>query len=307
MYSMRIIFMGTPEFAVPALKSLIASEHEIVAVYTQPPRPAGRGQKERKSPIHLLAEQHNISVFTPPKLVTSNEQLVTADIAVVAAYGLLLPEWFLKSFKYGCINIHPSALPRWRGAAPIQRTILAGDTHTDICIMQMEKGLDTGAVLKRETLPVPPRITSGELHDILAEKSVSLLLDVLKNIENIKPELQSADGVTYAKKIEKSEARIDWSRPAEEIDRLVRGLNPFPGAYFEVNGERVKVWEAEVEFGVWNLEFGGKILDDKLLIGCGENALRLLKLQREGKKAVSAEEFLRGFPLTKLQTLNSKL
>lgn len=301
---MRIIFMGTPEFAVPALKGLIASEHDVTAVYSQPPRPAGRGQKERKSPIHLLAEEHNIPVLTPEKLTTNNQQPI-ADIAVVAAYGLLLPEWFLQSFKYGCINIHPSALPRWRGAAPIQRTVLAGDTTTDICIMQMEKGLDTGAVLKRETLPVSPHITSGELHDILAEKSVSLLLDVLINIEHIKPELQSAEGVTYAKKIEKSEARIDWSKPADEIDRLVRGLNPFPGAYFEVNGERVKVWEAEVEFGVWNFEFGGKILDDKLLIGCGKNALRLLKLQREGKKAVSAEEFLRGFPLTKLQTLNS--
>lgn len=301
---MKIIFMGTPEFAVPALRGLIASEHEVVAVYSQPPRPAGRGQKERKSPIHILAEEKNIPVFTPVKLTPDHKPLV-ADIAVVAAYGLLLPEWFLKSFKYGCINIHPSALPRWRGAAPIQRTVLAGDATTDICIMQMEKGLDTGAVLERETLPVPPRITSGELHDVLAEKSVSLLLKVLANIETIKPEVQSMEGLTYAKKIEKSEARIDWRKPAEEIDRLVRGLNPFPGAYFEVNGERVKVWEAEVELGVRSSEFGGKILDDKLLIRCGENALRLLKLQREGKRAVSADEFLRGFPLTTLQTLNS--
>jgi methionyl-tRNA formyltransferase len=299
----KIIFMGTPEFAVPALKGLLKA-HEVVAVYTQPPRPAGRGQKDRKSPIHLLAEQNNIPFFTPTKLATCNLQ-PAADIAVVAAYGLLLPEWFLQSFKYGCINIHPSALPRWRGAAPIQRTVLAGDTHTDICIMQMEKGLDTGAVLKRESLPVPPRITSGELHDILAEKSVPLLLDVLKNIDSITPQPQSAEGITYARKIEKSEARIDWNKSAEEIDRLVRGLNPFPGAYFEVNGERVKVWQAEVVVGVWSLECSGKILDDTLLIRCGGNALRLLKLQREGKKAVSAEEFLRGFPLTKLQTLNS--
>lgn len=298
---MRIIFMGTPEFAVPALKSLIASEHQIVAVYTQPPRPAGRGQKERKSPIHLLAEQNNIPVFTPEKLTTNNPQL-TADISLVAAYGLLLPEWFLKSFKYGCINIHPSALPRWRGAAPIQRTVLAGDATTDICIMQMEKGLDTGAVLKRETLSVPPRITSGELHDILAEKSVPLLLDVLKNIDSIKPEIQSAEGVTYAKKIEKSEARIDWSKSAEEIDRQIRGLNPFPGAYFEINGERVKVWEADV-VGCRLQVAGDVTLDDGLTIKCGVDALKLLKLQREGKKAVPVEEFLRGFPIPKICNL----
>lgn len=282
---MRIIFMGTPEFAVPALKALLASNHEVVAVYSQPPRPAGRGMALKKSPVQLAAEERGIPVLTPEKL-NAGDPKPPADIAVVAAYGLLLPEWFLRSFPQGCINIHPSALPRWRGAAPIQRTVLAGDVDTAICIMQMEKGLDTGPVLKSETLPVPPGITSGGLHDLLAEKSALLLLDVLQNLQSLIPKPQSPEGITYAKKIEKSEAKIDWSKPAEEIDRLIRGLNPFPGAYFEHQGERIKVWEAEVSAAS----------DAPLTIKCGTGALKLLKLQREGKKPVSAEEFLRGFP-----------
>ena len=294
---MRVVFMGTPEFAVPSLKALIHA-HEVVAVYTQPPRPAGRGQKERKSPIHILAEKSGIPVFTPVKLT---DEKPIADIAVVAAYGLLLPEWFLKLFKYGCINIHPSALPRWRGAAPIQRTVLAGDSETAVCIMQMEKGLDTGPVLKREMVPVSPQITSGKLHDMLAEKSVPLLLDVLQHIENIKPKVQLPDGVIYAKKIEKSEARIDWHKSAAEIDCLVRGLNPAPGAYFEHGGERIKIWEAE--FGVDGSGPGGIVLDDQLTIACGSGTIRPTLLQRAGGTKLATDDFLRGFPLPK----NTKL
>lgn len=289
--------MGTPEFAVPAFKALLQA-HEVVAAYTQPPRPAGRGQKERKSPVHVLAEKSGIPVFTPVKLT---DEKPVADIAVVAAYGLLLPEWFLKLFKYGCINIHPSALPRWRGAAPIQRTVLAGDSETAICIMQMEKGLDTGPVLKRETLPVSPHITSGQLHDLLAEKSVPLLLDVLAHIDSIKPKPQLSDGVIYAKKIEKSEARIDWNKSAAEINCLIRGLNPTPGAYFEHAGERVKIWEAE--FGIDGAGPAGSVLDDQLTIACGNGTIRPTLLQRAGGTKLSANDFLRGFPILK----NSKL
>jgi methionyl-tRNA formyltransferase len=290
---MRIVFMGTPAFAVPAFKALLQA-HEVVAAYTQPPRPAGRGQKERKSPVQLVAEKAGIPVFTPVKLT---DEKPIADIAVVAAYGLLLPEWFLKLFKYGCINIHPSALPRWRGAAPIQRTILAGDSETATCIMQMEKGLDTGPILKSEPLPVLPQMTSGQLHDLLAEKSVPLLLEVLQQIDSLTPKVQLPNGVIYAKKIEKSEARIHWDKSAAEIDCLVRGLNPTPGAYFEYAGERVKIWEA-----VFNTDGsgpGGVVLDDQLTIACGSGTIRPTLLQRAGGTKLSVDDFLRGFPLPK--------
>lgn len=293
---MRILFMGTPEFAVPALEGLIASAHEVVAAYSQPPRPAGRGQKLRKSPVQELAEANGIPVLTPEKLLKEDAH-PKADIAVVAAYGLLLPEWFLESFAHGCINIHPSALPRWRGAAPIQRTVMAGDATTDICIMQMEKGLDTGPVLKRETFKVPPHITSGALHDMLAEKSVPLLLDVLEHIDSVESVPQSPLGVTYAKKIDKAEAKIDWNQTADEIDRLIRGLNPFPGAYFEYQNERIKLWEAAVEVHDGEVKAPGAVLDNRLLIQCGEGAIRLKTLQREGKKPVGADELLRGFEI----------
>ena len=286
--------MGTPEFAVPALKALLQS-HEVVAAYSQPPRPAGRGQMLRKSPIQTLAEEAKIPVFTPTKLIP-DQKPPAADIAVVAAYGLLLPEWFLQSFKYGCINIHPSALPRWRGAAPIQRTVLAGDKETAICIMQMEKGLDTGPVLKREILPVPPRITSGELHNLLSEKSAPLLLDVLKNIDSLKPQTQSTEGVTYAKKVEKSEALIDWRKSAAEIDCLVRGLNPFPGAYFEYDYQRIKILAGEPRQAAAPSP-AGIVKNNALYVACGEGVYVPYTLQREGKKPAPVEEFLRGFPI----------
>ena len=291
--NMRILFMGTPEFAVPAFKALLQA-HEVFAAYTQPPRPAGRGQKERKSPVQLAAEKAGIPVFAPVKLT---DEKPIADVAVVAAYGLLLPEWFLKLFKYGCINIHPSALPRWRGAAPIQRTILAGDSETAICIMQMEKGLDTGPILKQETMPVLPNMTSGQLHDLLAEKSVPLLLEVLEQIDNIKPRVQLPNGVIYAKKIEKSEARIHWDKSAAEIDCLVRGLNPAPGAYFEYAGERIKIWEAV--FSTDGSGPDGVVLDDHLTIACGSGTIRPTLLQRAGGTKLSVDDFLRGFPLPK--------
>lgn len=296
---MRIIFMGTPEFAVPALRELIAG-HEVVAVYSQPPRPAGRGQKERKSPVHTLAEEKGIPVHTPVNLRNADDvaqmKSYGAELAVVAAYGLLLPESVLNAFPHGCINIHPSLLPRWRGAAPIQRTVLAGDTETAICIMQMEKGLDTGPILKSMKLVVKTGVTSGELHDELSEKSAGVLLETIRNIDSLKPEVQSTEGVTYAKKIEKTEAKIDWNKPAKEIDQLIRGLNPFPGAYFEYQGVRVKIHKAEIVQGGG---ITGAVLDDVLTIACDSGAIRPVTVQKEGGKPIALAEFLRGTPIAK--------
>lgn len=292
--------MGTPEFAVPALQGLLDSNHTVVGVYSQPPRPAGRGQKLTASPVHRLAEQYSIPVFTPVNFKSPESievlRALQADIAVVAAYGLLLPEAVLTAFPKGCINIHPSALPRWRGAAPLHRTVLAGDPTTDICIMQMDAGLDTGDVLLRCTFPLAFDITSGQLHDRLAEASVPLLLETLDKIEagTVRPVPQSQDGVTYAKKILKEEAKIDWRQPAEMIDRQIRGLNPYPGAFTLVHGEPLKIWEATLEKGSYP---PGTITDDRFGIAANNGIIRPQIVQRAGKKAVSAEEFLRGFPI----------
>lgn len=299
---LSIVFMGTPDFAVPALRGLIESGHRVVAAYSQPPRPAGRGQQLRPSPVQQLAEQHGIPVYTPLnfKSPESVEELhaLKADIAVVAAYGLLLPKTVLEAFPKGCINIHPSALPRWRGAAPIHRTVLAGDATTDICIMQMDEGLDTGAVLSREPVPLPPRITTGELHDLLAEQSVPLLLETLAAIElgEAKPVPQGEHGVTYAVKIRKEEAQIDWTHSAEEIERKVRGLNPFPAAVATLNGEPIKILAAD-----WSREghsvIAGTVVDDAFSIACGFGTLHPTLVQRAGKKPMSTAEMLRGFPV----------
>lgn len=292
----KLIFMGTPEFAVPALKALLEA-HEVLAVFSQPPRPAGRGQALRKSPVQLLAEANNVPVYTPEKLTPEVlEHCKGAEVAVVAAYGLLLPEWFLKAFPKGCINIHPSALPRWRGAAPIQRTVLAGDAHTEICIMQMEKGLDTGPILLKEKLPLPSDITSGELHDLLAERAAPLLLQAVAQLGKLQAVPQSTEGVTYAKKIEKAEAQIDWRQSAVELERKVRGLNPFPGAFFVFQGQRIKVLKATLAEAQGQ---PGTMLNDTGLVACGVGALQLELLQREGKGPLAISEFLRGFPLPK--------
>ena len=293
---MRLAFMGTPDFAVPALEALIASGHEIAAVYTQPPRPAGRGKAERKSPVHVRAEAVGVPVRTPVSLKSAEAQREFSDLgldaAVVVAYGLLLPQAVLDAPKYGCLNIHASLLPRWRGAAPIHRALMAGDTETGVCIMAMEAGLDTGPVYAREAVEIGPRDTTGSLHDRLAVLGARMVVDVLAALP-FDPEPQDADGVTYAKKIDKAEARIDWTRPADEVDRLIRGLSPFPGAWSNIDGTRIKALLSETTDGAGA---PGEVLDG-LHIACGIGAVRLLEVQRAGRGPQDAEAFLRGFPL----------
>lgn len=298
---MKVIFMGTPEFAVPALEALINAEaYQVVAVYSQPPRPAGRGKKERPSPTHLLAESHGIPVYTPISLKKEETQKafteLGADIAVVAAYGLLLPEPILKACKYGCINIHPSLLPRWRGAAPIQRTIMAGDTETGVAIMQMDKGLDTGDILLLENVKLSDDITAGELHDMLAGYGAELLLQALDAIGSgtITHRPQSEEGVTYADKIQKSESKIDWSKPAEEIIHTIRGLTPWPGSYFEIDGERIKVLKVQLVDIIGDVQ-PGEVVDGKLTIACGAGGIRPLQVQRAGRGVMDTDSLLRGF------------
>lgn len=295
--SLNVVFMGTPEFAVPALRGLLDGGFNVVGVYSQPPRPANRGQKLTPSPVQKLAEERGVPVFTPLnfKSPESVEELQSlgADIAVVAAYGLLLPKSVLQTFPKGCVNIHPSALPRWRGAAPIHRTVLAGDAETQICIMQMDEGLDTGAVLTRKTYALPADITTGKLHDWLSEEAVPLLVSTLHNIAagNAVATPQATEGVTYAQKINKTEAAIDWSKTAVEIERQVRGLNPYPVAVCTLACEPLKIWEATVEPRTGD---AGIVADERLGIGTGECILRPSIVQRPGKKPMPLEEFLRG-------------
>lgn len=297
---MRIVFMGTPAFALPTLKVLHESNHEIAAVYTQPPRPAGRGQKETPSPVHQYADKHNLKVLTPESLKDTETQKIfsehRADAAVVVAYGLLLPTPILEAYRLGCINVHPSLLPRWRGAAPIPRTVMAGDRETGICIMQMDEGLDTGDILLMERYPVAAGTTAGALHDTLAEKAGRLVLKTLEGLQKktIVPVKQSANGVTYAKKITKAECSIDWQHPAREIYQHVLGLNPAPGAFFTYNNEVIKLFAADIEE---KSAAAGTVLDDRLLIACGQGSLRLKELQRPGKTRMAAAEFLHGFPI----------
>ncbi len=301
--SLRIIFMGTPDFAVPTLAEILGAGHDVVAVYTQPPRPAGRGMAERKSPVHAFAESSGIPVLTPKSLKAETEQNqfadFRADAAVVVAYGLLLPTAILTAPRAGCFNLHGSALPRWRGAAPIQRAIMAGDEETAVMIMRMDKGLDTGPICLGETVPIGPDVTAGQLHDTLAQCGASLMVRALAALERDSLDCvpQAAEGATYAAKIEKREARIDFTRTAREAHNLIRGLSPFPGAWFEadVQGkrERIKVLRAELAEGDGA---PGKVLNG-LTIACGEGAVRLVELQRAGKKPMPADAFLRGFPL----------
>ncbi len=294
---LRLAFMGTPDFAVPALNRLIESRHEIVAVYTQPPRPAGRGHKERKTPVHIAAETVDLPVYTPNSLKSPAEQAVfqafELDAAVVVAYGLILPAPILDAPRFGCLNIHPSLLPRWRGAAPIQRAIMAGDAETGVTIMKLDEGLDSGPILLAETVPIGPAATAGDLHDDLAERGARLMLQALDGLADgsLSPTPQTDDSVTYAAKITHDDQRIDWSRDAVEIERQVRALSPMPGARFELGGVQVKLWSAEVIDGAGA---PGTVIDDGLAIACGRGALRLLRLQREGKAAMDAAAFLRG-------------
>ena len=292
--------MGSPEFAVPSLEALINSpEHNVIAVYSQPPRPSGRGHKLTNTPIHQLAELYNIDVFTPKDFKNPDDvqkfQELDADIAVVAAYGLLLPKTILEALPKGCINIHPSKLPRWRGAAPIQHTILSGDKETAICIMQMDEGLDSGDVILQKDYDISDKnYTSGELHDFLSEESTSLLLESLNLIKNnsVTQTKQNPEDVTYASKISKKMSVVNWNKSAEEIDCLIRGLSPWPSASFEYKGEQIKIHKAEIIDLHGN---AGEIIDDQMTIACNDKAIRCHVLQRPGKKAMAVEDFLRGF------------
>ena len=294
---MRIVFMGSPDFAVPALNALAQAGHEIAAVYCQPPRPAGRGKADRKTAVHERAEALGLEVRTPRTLRDAEEQAnfaaLGADIAVVAAYGLILPKPILDAPKAGCVNIHASLLPRWRGAAPIHRAILAGDKVTGVTIMRMDVGLDTGPMLLKRDVPID-RNTAGQLTEELANLGASALVDWLDR--PTPPEAQPEDGATYAAKVDKAEARIDWSKPAVEIERQVRAFAPVPGAWFEVNGERIKILEAEVD---GNSEKPGEVLDDDLTIACGDHSIRPLRVQRAGRGAMTPGELLRGFAIPK--------
>jgi methionyl-tRNA formyltransferase len=295
---MRVVFMGTPEFAVPALEALVAAGHEIACVYSQPPRPAGRGKAPRPGPVHMRAVEMGLPVRHPARLRDPEEQAafaaLGAEVAVVAAYGLILPQAVLDAPARGCLNIHASLLPRWRGAAPIQRAIMAGDAETGVCIMAMEAGLDTGPVLLRRAVPIGPRDTSGTLHVRLGALGAEMIVEALARIDELVPAPQPEAGVTYAAKIDKAEARVDWTRPAAEVDRLIRGLSPFPGAWCEIGGERVKLLLSEVAEGAGA---PGTVLDDRLTVGCGAGAVRITELQRAGRAAAPAEVVLRGFPV----------
>jgi len=294
---MRVIFMGTPDFSVPVLEALVAAGHDIVAVYSQPPRPAGRGKKLRASPVQARAEALGLEVRHPTSLKTDAAleafAALKADVAVVVAYGLLLPQAILDAPVAGCLNIHASLLPRWRGAAPIHRAIMAGDTETGICIMQMEAGLDTGPVLTRAALPIAADDTTGSLHDKLSDLGAAQIVEALEDLNHLQPQAQPDDGATYAAKIEKSEARIDWNATAVEVDRLIRGLSPFPGAWCDVNGERVKLLQSQLSDGRGE---AGAVLG-ALTVACGEGAVNITRLQRAGKAAMDTDVALQGMTL----------
>ena len=290
--------MGSPEFAVPSLNALVDSGREVVCVYTQPPRPAGRGKSDRRTEVHERAEQLGIEVRTPKTLRSEEEQerlrALNADLAVVAAYGLILPKPILEAPRHGCINVHASLLPRWRGAAPIQRAILAGDEVTGITLMQMDEGLDTGPMLARQTLDIRGK-NAGEVTEELANLGARMLVEWLDNPSP--PEPQPIAGATYASKIDKVETRIDWSQPAEPIERQVRAFSPVPGAWFEANGERLKLLEAAVGHDASGEP--GEVLDDCLSIACAAGYIRALKVQRAGRSVMTPGELLRGFAIPK--------
>jgi len=298
---MRVVFMGTPDFAVPTLTEIVSSGHEVAAVYTRAPKPAGRGQAERPSPVHEAAEGFGIPVFTPKSLRGEAEQdvfrLHDADVAVVVAYGLILPKPILDAPRFGCLNLHGSLLPRWRGAAPIQRAIMAGDTRTGVMVMKMNEGLDTGPVALVDEMPIGPETTAGELHDVMMRVGADLMGRALAALERGSLDFtpQAQEGVTYASKIEKAETRIDFSRPAEEVHNHIRGLSPFPGAWFELElaGKpvRVKALRSSLAQGQGA---PGALLGDGFTIACGTGAVRLNQVQREGKAAMDAATFLRG-------------
>ncbi|MEO0370377.1 MAG: methionyl-tRNA formyltransferase [Pseudomonadota bacterium] len=293
---MRVIFMGTPDFSVPVLDALVEAGHDIAAVYCQPPRPAGRGKKDRPTPVHARAEELGLEVRHPLTLKGAEGEIAAlkADIAVVVAYGLILPQAVLDAPRLGCLNIHASLLPRWRGAAPIHRAIMAGDAETGVCIMQMEAGLDTGPVLLRDVTEIGAEDTTGGLHDRLSAMGARLIVDALAQHADLVPEPQPEVGITYAQKIDKAEARVDWAAPATEVDRKIRGLSPFPGAWADLQGQRIKFLASRLADGTGA---PGTILDNQLTIACGTGAVEVLRLQRAGKGPQDRAEFLRGLPL----------
>jgi len=297
--------MGTPDFSVPTLRAVLASGHRVTAVYTQPPRPAGRrGLADTPSPVHRVALEQGLEVHTPASLKSAEEQArfaaLRADVAVVIAYGQLLPKAILQSPRFGCINVHASLLPRWRGAAPIHRAIMAGDRETGVMTMQMEEGLDTGPVLMTARTPIGSDETTGVLHDRLADMGAELLAETLDGLAagTLRSVSQSEEGVTYARKIDKAETRIDFARPADQVRNQIHGLSPFPGAWFEIEAsgkrERIKVLKAEVAPGSGA---PGRVLDERLAIACADRAIRPLVVQRAGRSAVTIDEFCRGFPI----------
>ncbi|WP_282129104.1 methionyl-tRNA formyltransferase [Roseobacter litoralis] len=292
---MRLVFMGTPDFSVPVLEALVAAGHEIACVYSQPPRPAGRGKKDRPSPVQARAEALGLPVRHPVSL-RSEEALadfagLEAEVAVVVAYGLILPQAILDAPTRGCLNIHASLLPRWRGAAPIHRAIMAGDAQTGVCIMQMEAGLDTGPVLARETVDIGPEETTAQLHDRLSALGAVCIVDTLARLDQLEAVPQTEDGVIYAAKIDKAEAQVDWEQPAEDVDRLIRGLSPFPGAWTSLGDTRVKLLGSRIAeaSGV-----PGTVRMNPLRVVCGTGAVELTQVQRAGKAAQSAADFLNG-------------
>jgi methionyl-tRNA formyltransferase len=297
--ALRLAFMGTPDFAVPTLAELIAQGHDIAAVYSQPPRPKGRGMALEPSPVHQFAQRAGLPVRHPISLKGETEQAEFAaldlDAAIVVAYGLLLPKAILEAPRLGCFNLHASLLPRWRGAAPIQRAVMAGDEETGVMVMQMEEGLDTGPVLMAERVRIG-RKTSGELTAELSRLGADLMVRALGALERgaVTPQPQAEAGITYARKITKDEARIDWSKSAAEIDMMIRGLAPSPGAFTEAKGDRLKILSA---MPVKDRGNPGEVLTDDLTVACGEGALKLLKVQRAGKGTMDARELLKGFPL----------
>lgn len=304
--ALRVVFMGTPDFSVPALSEIVGAGYDVAGVYTQPPRPAGRGMDDRKSPVHAFADEAAIPVFTPKTLrrVEIQEEFASLapDVAVVAAYGLILPGPILETPSLGCLNLHASLLPRWRGAAPIQRAIMAGDKETGVMVMKMEQGLDTGPVALADHLLIGPDVTAGEIHDQLSLMGASLMLAALAMLENgelfFSP--QPEEGVTYAPKISKDETRIDWGRSGAEVHNHIRGLSPYPGAWFEAllggKAERIKVLRSVLVPGKGA---PGQLLDANLTVACGSQSVRLTQVQRAGKRPMGGADFLHGFPLGK--------
>ena len=302
MVSLNLIFMGSPDFSVAALQALLDAGHRIVRVYAQPPRPAGRGQKERPCPVHAFALEKGLEVRTPKTFKEAQEQQafqdLQADACIVAAYGLILPQPVLQAPRLGCLNIHASLLPRWRGAAPIQRAIIAGDEKSGVTIMQMDEGLDTGDMLLAEETPITSQTTASDLHDRLSAMGANLIVKALKELDagTLSGVPQPDKGVTYAAKLDRSEGRLDWNMSSKQLERRVRALNPWPGVWFEHQGRRIKVLEAGLSERSGET---GTVLDDKLSVACAQGALKLLRVQKQGKGPVAVEDFLRGFDLPK--------